>query len=147
MRPLTADSVMTSSFSFGTAAHNDLNNTMSQLDMTRSLTENFTNDLMTKSLDPSLLDASSLNSSSVSEIIDAPLVNQLPSSINNNLVNNNNINSNGNFYNEQPNNVTTQFPMVTASVCFHYSREVEKHFLQYFKFSKFHFPLENDADS
>lgn len=119
-RPLTADSVMTSSYSFGTAIHNDLNNTMSQLDMTRSLTENFTNDLMTKSLDPSLLDTSSLNISSVSEIIDAPpAVKQLPSSSVNNLVNN--MNNNGNFYNEQPNSVPTQFPMVTASVSFSYN--------------------------
>lgn len=114
-RPLTADSVMTSSYSFGTAAHNDLNNTMTQLDMTRSLTENFTNDLMTKSLDPSLLEMNCtlLDISVVSEEIDAPVkqVNIQTNNVASNL--------NGNFYNEQSNNVTTQFPMVTASVRFY----------------------------
>lgn len=115
-RPLTADSVMTSSYSFGTAAHNDLNNTMTQLDMTRSLTENFTNDLMTKSLDPSLLELNCtlLDNSVVTEEIDAP-VKQVNIQANNNVASN----LNGNFYNEQSNNVTTQFPMVTASVRFH----------------------------
>lgn len=109
---------MASSFSFGTVLHNDLNNTMSQLDMTRSLTENFTNDLMTKSLDPSLLEASgsTLDISNVSEIFDGP-VKQTPVQTNaSNNTTNERLNGNGNFYNEQSNNVTTQFPMVTASV-------------------------------
>lgn len=112
-RPMTADSVMTSSYSFGTAANNDLNNTMTQLDMTRSLTENFTNDLMTKSLDPSLLEMNCtlLDISIMPEEIDTP-VKQVNTQTNNNVTSN----LNGNFYNEQSNNVTTQFPMVTASV-------------------------------
>lgn len=99
-RPNTADSVMTASYSFGTANNIDLNNTMSQLDMTKSLTENFTSDLMTRSLDPSLLDTSAMSISTVSEISEIPITKTV---------------NNGNFYNEQP-IVTTQFPMVTASV-------------------------------
>lgn len=94
---------------------------MSQLDMTRSLTENFTNDLMTKSLDISLLEQTNslMDTSVISEVIDAP-VKQTNVNLNNSINNNNNISCsmNGNFYNEQPNNVTTQFPMVTASVSY-----------------------------
>jgi hypothetical protein len=99
VRP-SSENAMVASYSYGTTPGNDLNNTMSQLDMTKSLSENFTNDLMTRSLDSSLIDSSVL-SNTLTEVNETPTK---PVAV-----------DNGNFYNEQP-VVTSQFPMVTASV-------------------------------
>lgn len=91
-----------------TASHIDAHNQSNQLlEMTKSLIENFTSDnLMTQSLDPTILAGSNMNISMNSSMISSVMQDPLPSPMNN-----------GNLYNDQSSIpiVQSSGPLVTAS--------------------------------
>lgn len=110
-RPATADAVMSSSFhgTSMTTSHIDGHNQSNQLlEMTKSLIENFTSDnLMTQSLDPTILASGNLNVSLMNSSMNSSIMQDShPSSMNN-----------GNLYNDQSSIpiVQSSGPLVTAS--------------------------------